>query len=180
MMKADALATRRALGQEREERKHDEVLHDEQPAGHDEDRHAARAGREQHGDQHDVDGAEKEHREEHPGLQAGVLSERSGAGHARHIAKPPSGHRHRGPVARLARRTPCKSNLSFSAHRRRLRRLSILVAAAALPLVLWAVLPVVSRGASPQGKVDQLQRKIDATQGRIGRRKGTEQFRNKQ
>ena len=64
--------------------------------------------------------------------------------------------------------------MSFSAHRRRLRRLSILVAAAALPLVLWAVLPVVSRGASPQGKVDQLQRKIDATQGRIGRRKGTE------
>ena len=53
-------------------------------------------------------------------------------------------------------------------------RLRLLLAAAALPLVLWALLPVLSSGASPQGKLHDLQRKIEATQGKIGRKKGTE------
>jgi peptidoglycan DL-endopeptidase CwlO len=53
-------------------------------------------------------------------------------------------------------------------------RLRLLLAGAALPLVLWALLPVLSSGASPQGKLNDLQRKIEATQGKIGRKKGTE------
>jgi len=43
-----------------------------------------------------------------------------------------------------------------------------------LPLLLWAVLPLGSRGATPQSRLDRLERKIDATQGQIGRRRGTE------
>jgi murein DD-endopeptidase MepM/ murein hydrolase activator NlpD len=53
-------------------------------------------------------------------------------------------------------------------------RLRLLLVGAAVPLVLWAVLPMVSSGASPSGKLDQLNSKIQSTQGRIGRRKGTE------
>jgi murein DD-endopeptidase MepM/ murein hydrolase activator NlpD len=64
--------------------------------------------------------------------------------------------------------------LSDRAIRRRLRRLSLLAATAALPLILWALLPVVSEGASPQSRLDQLQQRISSTQSRIGRRKGTE------
>jgi murein DD-endopeptidase MepM/ murein hydrolase activator NlpD len=53
-------------------------------------------------------------------------------------------------------------------------RLRLLLASAALPLVLWAVVPMVSSGASPSSKLDQLNSKIQSTQGRIGSRKGTE------
>jgi murein DD-endopeptidase MepM/ murein hydrolase activator NlpD len=53
-------------------------------------------------------------------------------------------------------------------------RLRLLLVGAAVPLVLWAVLPMVSSGASPSGKLDQLNNKIQSTQGRIGDRKGTE------
>jgi peptidoglycan DL-endopeptidase CwlO len=55
-------------------------------------------------------------------------------------------------------------------------RLRLLLAGAALPLVLWALLPVLSSGASPQGKLHDLQRKIEATQGKIGRKKGAERI----
>ena len=47
-------------------------------------------------------------------------------------------------------------------------RLRVLLACAVLPLLLWALLPAVSPG---QG---QLQRKIDATRAKIGKKKGTE------
>jgi murein DD-endopeptidase MepM/ murein hydrolase activator NlpD len=43
-----------------------------------------------------------------------------------------------------------------------------------MPLLLWAVLPLGSSGATPEGRMDRLQEKIEATQGKIGRRKGTE------
>jgi peptidoglycan DL-endopeptidase CwlO len=53
-------------------------------------------------------------------------------------------------------------------------RLRLLLAGAVLPLLLWALLPVFSQGASPQGKLNDIQKKIQATQGKIGRKKGTE------
>src|SRR3954451_459925 len=53
-------------------------------------------------------------------------------------------------------------------------RIRLLIAGAALPLVLWAALPLQSDGASPQRRLHDVQKKIQATQGRIGRRKGTE------
>ncbi|MEA2252599.1 MAG: hypothetical protein QOI62_3891 [Solirubrobacteraceae bacterium] len=53
-------------------------------------------------------------------------------------------------------------------------RLRILLAGAVLPLALWAALPLVSEGASPQNDLNQVERKIQTTQGKIGRRKGTE------
>ena len=53
-------------------------------------------------------------------------------------------------------------------------RLRLLLAGAVLPLLLWALLPVLSEGASPQGKLNDIQKKIEATQGKIGRKKGTE------
>jgi murein DD-endopeptidase MepM/ murein hydrolase activator NlpD len=43
-----------------------------------------------------------------------------------------------------------------------------------LPVLLWAVLPTGSRGATPESRLDRLEDKIQSTQGRIGRRKGTE------
>ncbi len=43
-----------------------------------------------------------------------------------------------------------------------------------MPLVAWAALPLASQGASPGARLDDLQRKIQTTQGKIGRRKGTE------
>jgi murein DD-endopeptidase MepM/ murein hydrolase activator NlpD len=56
-------------------------------------------------------------------------------------------------------------------------RLRHLLAGAVLPLVLcaslWLVLPLGSQ-ASPQGRAASLQKKIDTTRGKIGRRKGTE------
>ncbi len=56
-------------------------------------------------------------------------------------------------------------------------RLRLLLAVAALPLVLWAALPVFSQGASsPTSRLHDLQHKIQTTQGKIGRRKGTERL----
>jgi murein DD-endopeptidase MepM/ murein hydrolase activator NlpD len=54
--------------------------------------------------------------------------------------------------------------------RRMGRRLSLLLVVAALPLALWAVLPLVSTGQS----VDSLQRKIDRKRDQIDWRKGRE------
>jgi murein DD-endopeptidase MepM/ murein hydrolase activator NlpD len=59
---------------------------------------------------------------------------------------------------------------------RRRMRLRLLLAGAALPLALWAALPVLSQGASPSGRLHDLERKIETTQGKIGRRKGTERL----
>jgi murein DD-endopeptidase MepM/ murein hydrolase activator NlpD len=53
-------------------------------------------------------------------------------------------------------------------------RIRLLIAGAALPLLLWAALPLASDGASPGGRLGDIQKKIQSTQGRIGRRKGTE------
>ena len=55
-------------------------------------------------------------------------------------------------------------------------RLRLLLAGAALPLVLWAMLPVLSQGSSPSSRLHDVQRKIDITRGKIGRRKGTERL----
>src|SRR3954464_14888464 len=53
-------------------------------------------------------------------------------------------------------------------------RIRLLIAGAALPLALWAALPLQSDGASSQSRLNDIQKKIQSTQGRIGRRKGTE------
>jgi murein DD-endopeptidase MepM/ murein hydrolase activator NlpD len=55
------------------------------------------------------------------------------------------------------------------------RRLLVLPCAlVALACALWAVLPVGSIGATNQERVQDLERRIQATQGKIGRKKGTE------
>ena len=60
---------------------------------------------------------------------------------------------------------------------RRRMRLRVLLAGAVLPLALWAALPVFSQGAaSPSGRLNDIQRKIKVTQGKIGKRKGTERL----
>jgi murein DD-endopeptidase MepM/ murein hydrolase activator NlpD len=53
-------------------------------------------------------------------------------------------------------------------------RIRLLIAGAALPLALWAALPLASEGAAPNSRLNDIQKKIQSTQGRIGRRKGTE------
>jgi len=54
-------------------------------------------------------------------------------------------------------------------------RLAIVVACAALPLALWAVLPLPSRGAqSPESRAASLKSRIDQTRTRLGRKRGTE------
>ncbi len=53
-------------------------------------------------------------------------------------------------------------------------RLRLLIAIAILPLLLWALIPLVSSGATNQTKLSDLQQKIEKTQGKIGRKKGTE------
>lgn len=56
-------------------------------------------------------------------------------------------------------------------------RVRPLIATAILPMLLWAVLPIVSSGTpTNQQKLSDLQEKIEATQGRIGRKKGTERL----
>jgi peptidoglycan DL-endopeptidase CwlO len=55
-------------------------------------------------------------------------------------------------------------------------RIRLLLAGVLLPLVLWAMLPVLSQGSSPGSRLHELQRKIETTQGKIGRRKGTERL----
>src|SRR6476660_2039261 len=60
---------------------------------------------------------------------------------------------------------------------RRRMRLRVLLAGAALPLARWAALPEFSPGAaSPTGRLNDIQRKIRVTQGKIGKRKGTERL----
>src|SRR3954453_21138221 len=57
-------------------------------------------------------------------------------------------------------------------------RLRNVLAAALLPVVLsvslWLVLPLGSQATTPQGRAASLQKKIETTRGKIGRRKGTE------
>ena len=54
-------------------------------------------------------------------------------------------------------------------------RVRVLLAAAALPLVLWAILPLGSAGqSSKQQELSELQSKIDRARAKIGRKKGTE------
>ena len=54
-------------------------------------------------------------------------------------------------------------------------RVRVLLAAAALPLVLWAILPLGSAGqSSKQQELSELQLKIDRARAKIGRKKGTE------
>jgi murein DD-endopeptidase MepM/ murein hydrolase activator NlpD len=53
-------------------------------------------------------------------------------------------------------------------------RIRLLIVAAALPFALWALLPLPSDGASPQSRLNDVQKQIQSTQGKIGRRKGTE------
>jgi murein DD-endopeptidase MepM/ murein hydrolase activator NlpD len=55
-------------------------------------------------------------------------------------------------------------------------RLRLLLAGVAVPLVLWALLPVLSQGSTPSSRLHDLQHKIEVTQGKIGRRKGTERL----
>ena len=53
-------------------------------------------------------------------------------------------------------------------------RARVLLAAVALPLVLWALLPLPSTGQSKQEELDKLQQRIDRARDKIGRKKGTE------
>jgi murein DD-endopeptidase MepM/ murein hydrolase activator NlpD len=53
-------------------------------------------------------------------------------------------------------------------------RVRVLLATLALPLVLWAVLPLSSSGQSKQQELDRLQNRIDRAREKIGRKKGTE------
>jgi peptidoglycan DL-endopeptidase CwlO len=53
-------------------------------------------------------------------------------------------------------------------------RIRLLILGVALPFALWSALPLQSEGASTQKRLDDLQNKIESTQGRIGKRKGTE------
>ncbi|MFP5364810.1 MAG: murein hydrolase activator EnvC family protein [Thermoleophilia bacterium] len=53
-------------------------------------------------------------------------------------------------------------------------RVRVLLAAVALPLVLWALVPLPSSGQSKQQELQELQRKIDRAREKIGRKKGTE------
>ena len=63
-----------------------EELEEEQPADDDEQR--GLVGGDHDGDEHDVDGAEEEHRQQHPRLEPGVAAEGGGSSHgASHLAK---------------------------------------------------------------------------------------------
>ena len=53
-------------------------------------------------------------------------------------------------------------------------RVRLLLAAVALPLVLWALLPLPSSGQSKQQELQELQQRIDRARAKIGRKKGTE------
>jgi murein DD-endopeptidase MepM/ murein hydrolase activator NlpD len=53
-------------------------------------------------------------------------------------------------------------------------RVRVLLAAVALPLVLWALLPLPSSGRSKQEELSSLQQRIDRARDKIGRKKGTE------
>ncbi|MBW3653956.1 MAG: hypothetical protein KY433_10290, partial [Actinobacteria bacterium] len=53
-------------------------------------------------------------------------------------------------------------------------RVRVLLAAVALPLVLWALLPLPSSGQSKQEELQRLQQRIDRAREKISRKKGTE------
>ena len=53
-------------------------------------------------------------------------------------------------------------------------RLRLLLTALALPLVLWAILPMPSSGKSKQQELQELQSKISSAREKIGRKRGTE------
>ncbi|MEA2183648.1 MAG: hypothetical protein QOF69_2833, partial [Solirubrobacteraceae bacterium] len=53
-------------------------------------------------------------------------------------------------------------------------RARVLLATVALPLLLWAVLPLSSSGQSKQQELSRLQNRIDRAREKIGRKKGTE------
>jgi murein DD-endopeptidase MepM/ murein hydrolase activator NlpD len=53
-------------------------------------------------------------------------------------------------------------------------RARVLLAAVALPLILWAALPLQSSGRSKQEELSRLQSRIDEARRKIGRKKGTE------
>src|SRR5919107_1926386 len=53
-------------------------------------------------------------------------------------------------------------------------RVRLLLTAIALPLLLWAVLPMPSSGKSKQQELQELQSKISGARAKIGRKKGTE------
>src|SRR5688572_24017691 len=53
-------------------------------------------------------------------------------------------------------------------------RVRLLLTAIALPLLLWAVLPMPSSGKSKQQELQELQSKINNAREKIGRKKGTE------
>ncbi len=53
-------------------------------------------------------------------------------------------------------------------------RVRLLLTAVALPLLLWALLPMPSAGKSKQEELNELQSKIDDARSKIGRKKGTE------
>jgi peptidoglycan DL-endopeptidase CwlO len=53
-------------------------------------------------------------------------------------------------------------------------RTRLLLTCAALACALWALAPLPSLGASPGGRLGRIQNKIDTTQGKIERRRGTE------
>jgi len=53
-------------------------------------------------------------------------------------------------------------------------RVRVLLASIALPLVLWAALPLPSSGQSKQQELNSLQSRIDGARKKIGRKKGTE------
>src|SRR4051812_44658920 len=58
---------------------------------------------------------------------------------------------------------------------RRRMRVRVLMACAALPLVLWAVLPMVSTGAAPStAQLGKIERKLGDARSRLGRKRGTE------
>ncbi|HUR85402.1 MAG TPA: peptidoglycan DD-metalloendopeptidase family protein [Solirubrobacteraceae bacterium] len=53
-------------------------------------------------------------------------------------------------------------------------RVRVLLAATALPLILWAALPLASSGRSRQQELSRLQSRIDQARKKVGRKKGTE------
>lgn len=57
---------------------------------------------------------------------------------------------------------------------RRRMRVRLLIAVAAIPLVIWGVLPLVSGAAPSQARLNQLDAKIDRARSQIGKKKGTE------
>lgn len=60
-------------------------------------------------------------------------------------------------------------------------RVSLIVLLAALPVALWAALPMPSEGApTSQQRLERLQKKIETTRGKIGRKKGTERVLTKE